>query len=79
MEDRSEIHKGRDFGTGLPSEGRMESEMRTTHQTSDTQERGRYQGTGVRQHLHGDLGESVQTKGSKDTWPNQVHEQDQKK
>ncbi|KAG2174263.1 hypothetical protein INT43_004284 [Umbelopsis isabellina] len=75
--EEHEIHKGRDYGTGLPSESRMESELRSTHQTSDTQERGRYQGTGVRKHLHGDLSESVQTKGSKETWPNQENEQDQ--
>ncbi|CAM0142064.1 hypothetical protein VKS41_004231 [Umbelopsis sp. WA50703] len=76
--ENSEVHKGRDYGTGLPSEGRVESELRSTHQTSATQERGRYQGTGVPKHMQGDLDESTQLKGSKDTWPNEDKEQDQR-
>jgi hypothetical protein len=76
--DETTVHRGRDFGTGMPSESRQENQLKSSSRTSQTQERGRYQGTGVPTHLTSSLDDNKELKGSSERWPtdnNQDNEQ----
>ena len=66
--DETTVHRGRDFGTGMPSESRQENQLKSSSRTSQTQERGRYQGTGVPTHLTSSLDDNKELKGSSERW-----------
>jgi hypothetical protein len=62
--DKTTVHRGRDFGTGINSEGRQENELRSN--VSSEQYRGRHQGTGVPKHMEAALDNNEPLKGSTD-------------